>query len=187
MTASIKGEASASRPCRAEDPKQRDTAGPVPRRRRDALGLGNQASRARQVASPRSVQRQRLEVDRQLSERARLADDPGLPLVHRDRLHRPTSPSRTPPTCTPHRTTSSAGRSHDFLRRTLEDRHGGRVSVGDQQRKPFDHQVEWMRVRGQRWKRAYGAADLEKHAASAEMVRTDGRGSTRSGRPCERG
>ena len=39
-----------------------------------------------QVAAPRQLQRQRLQVDRQLGERARLADEPGLPLVDRDRV-----------------------------------------------------------------------------------------------------
>ncbi len=53
--------------------------------------------------------------------------------------------------------------------------------------KPSMHQVEWMRVRGQRWEGADGAADLEEDVSSAEMVRDDGCSSTRSGRPCERG
>ena len=61
----------------------------------------------------------------------------------------------------------------DFLRRALEDGHGDRVPIGDQEGEAFDHQVEWMRIRRQRWESAHGATDLEQDARSAEMVRSD--------------
>ena len=168
------GQASASRPCKAEDPEQRERRDLVPRRRRDALGLGDQPSRARQVASPRPVQRQRLEVDRQLC-RARPPRGRAGPVARTPRsLRRPTSPTSRRQPATPHRRTSSTGScrtsSAARWRIGMAAACPSVISSG----KAFDHQVERMRVRWQRWERADSAADLEQDVRSAEMVRSDG-------------
>ena len=122
-----------------------------------------------EVAPPRSLERQRLEVDRQLSERARVADEPGLSLVDRDRVvvpHRGSHAADLP--APPHDVLDR--QLQDVVRRALEDGHRGRVSVGDQQGEALEHQVEWMRVRRQRRERAHRTADLEKDVRSAEVA-----------------
>ena len=136
--------------------------------------LGDQPSRARQVAQPRSFQRQRLEVDRQLA-RARRHRGRAGPVARRPRsLRRPTSRTARRRPASP-----TAGRPRPAVAARPSPRAGGSGIATAcpsviSRAKAVEHQVEWMRVRRQRWEGADGAADLEQDVRSAEVVRRDG-------------
>ena len=136
---------------------------------RDALGLGHQPLRARQIASPRSLQRQRLKVDGQLGECARFAHELGLSLVHRDRFVMPHRCSHTADMPTPPHDVLDR-QLHHFVGSAPKDRHRGHVPVGNQEGEGFDHQIEWMRVGRQRRE----GSDRPGHLDEGCRLRRDG-------------
>ena len=74
----------------------------------------------------------------------------------------------------PQRSMSSTGNCRTAFAARCKIGVAAARSVGGQQGEPFKHQVEWMRSRGQGWKRPDRAADLEEDARSPEMIGGDG-------------
>ena len=160
-------------PLQGEDPQQREWKELVPDRRRDALALRHEPSGGGKVPHPGLLQREGLELDRKLAERARVADDLRMPCKDGDRV---VIPHRGPHTGdVPAPAHDVVGRQlQDHLRRALKDGHRDREPVGDQHGESLEHQVEWMRIPGQRRESTDGAADRYEVVRSAEVVRRGG-------------
>ena len=128
----------------------------------------------REVAHPRACYAQLGKVERQLRERAGVADELNLP--DGDRVHALEVPNEracdrghpAPPQDVLH------GDIDERLRCGLQHRSGDGVSLGGQQREAVEQEVEGTRTTPRRREGLDGAADLQQYAAFGEMPRHTG-------------